>query len=87
MFQLILLAAIVYFLLRWVRQGPGAAARPRSPDPRARQGGPVEEMAQDPVCGTWVPLSQAIALGTGSGTRHFCSEECRDKFLGKGTNG
>jgi YHS domain-containing protein len=87
MFQLILLAAIVYFLLKWVRQGPGAAARPRTPDSRAGQGGPVEEMVQDPACGTWVPLSQAIASRQGSVTHHFCSPECRDRFLGKGTNG
>jgi YHS domain-containing protein len=79
MFQLLLLAAIVYFLLKWVRQGP-AAARPRTPDARAGQGGPVEEMVQDPVCGTWVPLSQAIAGRQGSVTHHFCSPECRDRF-------
>lgn len=81
MFQLILLAAIVYILYRWLRRDvPRRAQRP--PDFAAREPRPeVEEMVQDPVCGTWVPVSQAQVLHQGGKTLHFCSRECRDKFL------
>ena len=80
MFQLLVLAAVVYVLYRWLRRGAAplrrdrAAARPPAP-------GPVEEMVQDPACGTWVPLSQALAARGNGETLHFCSPECRDKYL------
>ena len=80
MFQLLVLAAVVYVLYRWLRRGAAplrrdrAAARPPAP-------GPVEEMVQDPACGTWVPLSQALSARRGNETLHFCSPECRDKYL------
>lgn len=80
MFQLILLAAIVYILFRWLR---GGARVPERPKPGGAPGGPVEEMVQDPACGTWVPLSQALAARRGNETFHFCSPECRDKYLKK----
>jgi len=41
-----------------------------------------EEMVLDPVCDSYIPLSSAIKARTPSGTEYFCSEECRDKFLG-----
>jgi len=78
MFRLILLAGIIYLLFKWLRWSS-------SPVPKARPGGPpagekVEEMAQDPVCGTWVPVGQAVSLPGEKETRYFCSAECRDKF-------
>jgi YHS domain-containing protein len=80
MFQLILLAAIIYILFQWLRQGKAPAPRPRAFD-GAR--GPIEEMVQDPVCGMWVPISQAISLPGEKETRYFCSAACREKFLQK----
>ena len=85
MFRLILLAGIIYFLLKWLRRSTAAAPAPRSGQPAAEQ--KVEEMVQDPVCGTWVPAGQAIIMNEGRERRFFCSPECRDKYLGKGTNG
>jgi YHS domain-containing protein len=38
-------------------------------------------MVQDPACGTWVPLSQAVAARRNGETLHFCSPECREKYL------
>jgi Uncharacterized conserved protein len=86
MFQLILLAAIIYFLYRWLRQETPGTRGSDSPPPPAtgpfnRSAGPVEEMRQDPVCGTWVPISQAVTLNRDGETLHFCSAECRDKYL------
>ena len=86
MFQFILLAAILYILYKWLRQG---TSKPRGGDPPphsatgpfGRSAGPVEEMRQDPVCGTWVPISQAVTLNRDDETHYFCSGECRDKFL------
>jgi uncharacterized protein len=81
MFQLILLAVIIYILFKWLRLSPPAARKART---FKRQGSPqdspVEEMVQDPVCGTWVPASQAVILTREKETFYFCSEDCRDKF-------
>ena len=86
MFQFILLAAIIYILYRWLRQGTpkprsGNPPPPPTSGPFNRSAGPVEEMRQDPVCGTWVPVSQAVTLNRDGKTHFFCSGECRDNFL------
>ena len=80
MFRLILLAGIIYILFKWLRRSAAAGAESRGPSNR-RRGRTVEEMVQDPVCGTWVPASQALALEHGKETFYFCSAECREKFL------
>lgn len=80
MFQLFLLAAVVYILSRWLRRDNAAPRRTRSAPPTP-PAGQVEEMVQDPACGTWVPLSQALAARRGRETLHFCSAECRDKYM------
>lgn len=83
MFRLVLLAWIIYMLLRWLRRGTAPAPAARASAPAAGQ--PVEEMVQDPVCGTWVPAGQALSLPGKEETRYFCSAACREKFLGKQT--
>ncbi|RMF46930.1 MAG: YHS domain-containing protein [Deltaproteobacteria bacterium] len=37
-------------------------------------------MVQDPVCGTYVPASDAVCARIGGKRLHFCSEECRDAY-------
>jgi YHS domain-containing protein len=76
-------AIILLLILRFVLRlffGGGAPAR----RPQARAGGPVEraggELVRDPQCGTYVPKSRAIAVGTGTAAIYFCSATCRDAF-------
>ncbi len=81
MLQLIVLAAVVYFVYKWLlrERRPRPNAAPAPPPPSAA--GRVEEMVQDPVCATWVPRSQALSMQHGKETIHFCSADCRDKYL------
>jgi len=79
MFRLILVACIIYFLWQWLRRSASPASKPRAYEPPANQ--KVEEMVQDPVCGTWVPVSQALPLLLDKKTLYFCCAACRDKFL------
>ncbi len=54
--------------------------------PGARSGGGAEkgeEMVQDPICSSYVPISAAISIKTRQGYIYFCSGECRDKFMVK----
>ncbi|MBN2345475.1 MAG: hypothetical protein JXO51_03730 [Candidatus Aminicenantes bacterium] len=83
MLQLLLLAAVVYFLYRWLRRDDAPAETKRT---SASPGHPVEEMVQDLQCGTWVPASQAIILKRGGEALYFCSPECRDKYLKEASN-
>jgi len=39
------------------------------------------EMVQDPVCGTYVDKESAITVRNGDKTIHFCSYECRQKYI------
>lgn len=41
------------------------------------------EMVKDPECGTYVAIDDSISVKDGSQVWHFCSYECRDKFLKK----
>ena len=40
-------------------------------------------LVRDPVCGTFVMPSKALTSGSGSGTRYFCSEKCRQDYAGR----
>jgi len=84
MFQLILLAWVIYILYRWLRRSTSPAPKPRTYAPPPGQ--TVEEMVQDPLCGTWVPLGQAVLLEAKREKHYFCSPECRDKYLEKKNN-
>ena len=55
----------------------------RHPGPRP---GPVdipeaEATVEDPVCGSFVPVSAAEELKTPKGMVYFCSAECRQRFI------
>ena len=51
----------------------------RKAEPRDQ--GQLEEMQKDPICGTYIPESQAITLLYKREVHFFCSEECKNKFL------
>jgi YHS domain-containing protein len=40
-----------------------------------------QKLVRDPVCGLHVAEGLALSLKQGGEIRHFCSAECRDKFL------
>ena len=39
------------------------------------------EMVKDPECGAYVSAESSISVRDGEKVLHFCSYECRDKFL------
>jgi YHS domain-containing protein len=74
----LLLAAGYAFLrifLKQLQQGPR-----RSAPPPTRSG---EQMVRDPVCGTYLPASTAIAAEIDGQSHHFCSAACRDAYRAK----
>jgi uncharacterized protein len=55
---------------RQTRQAPPAA-------PAERVGG---TLVRDPQCGTYLPQTRAIRVGSGSDAQYFCSATCRDAY-------
>lgn len=39
------------------------------------------EMVKDPICGTYVETDSSIKVRDGQAVHHFCSYDCRQKFL------
>jgi uncharacterized protein len=37
-------------------------------------------LVRDPVCGTFLVKSRALAVGAGAETVYFCSERCRNAY-------
>jgi uncharacterized protein len=76
------LAILAYMVLRTVisviqifRKGKRAERRLKE-----RQGG---EMAEDPVCHTYIPKSSAIQKNVSGKTFYFCGTECAEAFSRK----
>ena len=43
-----------------------------------------EDLVEDPVCHTYVPLSQAVKKEISGNDYYFCSKQCSEKYeLGK----
>ena len=56
---------------------------------RPERGGPLsgrapmavdDEMVQDPVCGSYFPVRDAVTMESNGRTILFCSPECRDQY-------
>ncbi len=45
------------------------------------------EMVKDPVCGAYVSIDDSITVRDGEKRYHFCSYDCRDKFIKRLTDG
>jgi len=61
------------------RRGMGGAPRPpKAETPPVRD---EEEMVQDPVCESYVPMSEALKVRSRRGVVYFCGPECKEKFF------
>ena len=68
---LFIVARIAWRLLRGVFEGMGY-----------QQGGgrAAVGLVRDPICGMYVAPANALTSGSGSATRYFCSEKCRQEY-------
>jgi YHS domain-containing protein len=85
----LLLAVIVITVLKSiigvVLKGVAEAMKPGSTAPGApRPSNQVPltgELKKDPVCGTYIAAASSIKETVGGQTVHFCSQQCRDKYV------
>ncbi|GAB4171861.1 MAG: YHS domain-containing protein [Geothermobacteraceae bacterium] len=82
MIRLLLLAIFCFLLYAiWTAlRSIVGSNRQDHPEERPEKSVGGEEMVQDPVCGTYVPTSDAVCARIGGKRICFCSEECRDTY-------
>ena len=79
---LLVLSALSF--LRKAFSSEKGRSTPRSPSSgpnRSRAG----KLVKDPICGTYITPKGAISASRAGETFHFCSDECREKFVATGT--
>jgi YHS domain-containing protein len=76
MIKIIFLAVLAYILYRLVK----GVFSPRSKIDRRKPGGVIDEMVQDPFCGTYIPRRESVRRVIEGQEHHFCSDACADKF-------
>jgi YHS domain-containing protein len=59
---------------------PGSTA-PGSKPRAANQVPLTGELKKDPACGTYIAAATSLKEKVGGQTYHFCSTECRDKYV------
>jgi hypothetical protein len=86
--EAVILTVVVNLVMRLFTGRPAARAggpRPWAGGAHRAPGRAAQERAggalvRDPQCGTYVPESRAIRVGSGAGAHYFCSDGCRAAY-------
>jgi YHS domain-containing protein len=73
-----------FFLITWLGRklfGWLLAPRRQSPARGPEEPRPATPLFRDPVCGMHVPAELGCSLDQAGQSLHFCSVECRDRYL------
>ena len=92
MFRIIFYLLVTVFLITIVRGVLGVVLRGfsqllSSSQPAQGKRSPAEgvplsgELKKDPTCGTYISAASSVKQTVGGQTYHFCSAECRDKYV------
>jgi YHS domain-containing protein len=73
---LILVGFVVYSMIQGLIRPPQDRSR-KVPRNRSRDG---EQMVEDPQCGTFLPLSDAVTARINGYEQHFCSKKCLKEY-------
>lgn len=83
--RILILAFLIYLLYRLLRGLKGLQG-PRRPSGDGG-GDVVDDMVQDPNCGTYIPRSEAVRRSVGGEDRWFCSQACAEAYQEKRREG
>ena len=77
MLRILIIAFLVFFLYRVVKAiaGFGRPARRTGTD-----GEVIDEMVQDPQCGTYIPRQEAVRRRIAGEEHYLCSEKCASDY-------
>ena len=77
----VLIASWTLSILRRIVGSMAGGARNAHPDIDVRKDAVARKLVRDPVCGMHIAEGLAIPLREGAEIVHFCSTECRGKYL------
>jgi len=84
-FELILVIVVITVLrsvLGIISKAVSGAANANRPAQSSSGRVPLSgELKKDPACGTYISASTSIKETVGGQTFHFCSKQCRDKYV------
>jgi uncharacterized protein len=80
LFRLIALFVVLWVLWRFVGS---FLSHPKRPDAAEKPEGASNNMVKDPVCGMYMDSRLAVRFEHRRESFYFCSEECKNKYLGK----
>lgn len=81
--RLLLFIGLIYVgvkAFRWVNKYLKSRTWQREIEPPAHDSY-VSDMVRDPVCGIFIPANEAVTVVKNGRTVHFCSRECRKRFV------
>ena len=76
MIRFLIFGFLAYFFYRALKRIFGAGQKIG----RSENGGIIDEMVQDPMCKTYIPLRDAHRRTIGGKEYFFCSRECAENF-------
>jgi uncharacterized protein len=83
LFVFIILIYLLYKILKTVGQLKHDQTENHRRESSSNAG---EDLVEDPVCHTYVPVSQAYKKEMAGKNYYFCSEQCRAKFSSENNN-
>jgi YHS domain-containing protein len=79
----IVVISVLRGIVAIVLKGFGQMLNPNAQAPPAQrpQVPLTGELKKDPACGTYISAATSVKETVGGQTFHFCSKECRDKYV------
>ncbi|MGV1100905.1 TRASH domain protein [Thiovibrio sp. JS02] len=85
--RILILGFLLYVLYRLLTGAKKIRRSGPAPSPPGKGCGQEpachDVLVQDPVCRIYVPKGQAVMLQSDDKTVYFCSDKCREVFLGQ----
>jgi len=80
LFKLVIVGIAVYLLYKLLRSGSRSERCKATYEGYKKPCG-GEDLVEDQVCHTYIPLSNAVKMNLDGKTVYFCSQKCRDAYV------
>jgi YHS domain-containing protein len=80
MYRFFIFIIFIYLLYKVIKTG--GQIKPEKNENYQFKASPVggEDLVEDPVCHTYVPMSQAVKKEISGNDYYFCSKQCSEKY-------